>query len=224
MDGPIGLGRGQTHSAVQQTSTSIVVHNKLPTLLVLAAGQGRRFAGGGHKLEQALGKSTVLGQTLAQALATQMRVLVVTSPALEPLVARSVAGRDTVLLHDELDAGMGRSIAAGVAASSAASGWLVLPGDMPLVQVSTLRKVAAQLAHDPVVYAQHRGQRGHPVGFSAELYSELIALRGDEGARRLLARFAAQPVPVDDPGVLLDIDTAADLERARALLQPSAAA
>jgi len=35
----------------------------------------------------------------------------------------------------------------------------------------------------------------------------------DEGARRLLARYAAQPVAVDDPGVLLDVDTVEDLAR-----------
>ena len=111
---------------------------------------------------------------------------------------------------------MGRSIAAGVTAAASAPGWLILPGDMPLLRPSSIRAVAGQLLQDPVVFAQYRGQRGHPVGFSAELFSELIALDGDAGAKRLLARFAAQGVEVDDPGVLMDIDTATDLERARA--------
>ena len=33
----------------------------------------------------------------------------------------------------------------------------------------------------------------------------LIALTGDEGARRIVARYPAQAVEVDDPGVLADI-------------------
>jgi molybdenum cofactor cytidylyltransferase len=66
-----------------------------------------------------------------------------------------------------------------------------------------------------VVFAQHKGVRGHPVGFAAELYSELTALRGDEGARRLAARYPAIGVEVDDPGVLIDVDTEADLESVR---------
>jgi molybdenum cofactor cytidylyltransferase len=57
----------------------------------------------------------------------------------------------------------------------------VLPGDMPLVQSATLLAVANALDHHPVAYAQHRGRRGHPVGFGAELYSELVTLSGDEG-------------------------------------------
>ena len=57
--------------------------------------------------------------------------------------------------------------------------------------------------------------RGHPVGFAAELYSELVTLSGDEGARRLVARYPAQGIEVDDPGVLIDVDTEADLEQLR---------
>lgn len=187
----------------------------LPVVIVLAAGRGARFAGTGHKLEQALGDGTVLGRTLETALASQMRVLVVCSQALAAGIRTKVAARDMVVLPPAPRGaeGMGASIAAGVAAAASESGWLILPGDMPLIQVATLRAVAARLMQDPVVFAQYRGRRGHPVAFGAELYSELIALKGDEGARRLLARYAAQPVEVDDPGVLLDVDTVEDLAR-----------
>ena len=37
--------------------------------------------------------------------------------------------------------------------------------------------------------------------------------RGDEGARRVVARFGAQGIPVDDPGVLFDVDTQDDFSR-----------
>ncbi|MFY8016563.1 MAG: nucleotidyltransferase family protein [Inhella sp.] len=189
----------------------------MPVVLVLAAGRGSRFAGAGHKLEQPLGASTVLGRTLATVLGSQMRAVVVCTEALAPVVRKSVAARDMVVLSPAQAArGMGSSIAAGVAASSDAPGWLIVPGDMPLLHSSTLRSVAVKLMQDPIVFAQYKGQRGHPVGFSSELYSELMSLEGDEGARRLLARFAAEPVVVNDPGVLVDVDTEADLARAQA--------
>lgn len=188
-----------------------------PAIVLLAAGQGTRFGGTGHKLEQALGDSTVLGRTLASAIASRLRVVVVCTERFAPLVKGSVAARDMVVLTPEqASRGMGSSIAAGVMAASEAAGWLIVPGDMPLLRPDTLRAVAQQLQHDPVVFAQYRGQRGHPVAFSQELYSELTALQGDQGARRLLARYAAQPVPVNDPGVLLDVDTPDDLARVQA--------
>lgn len=198
--------------------------NARPAVVVLAAGRGSRFRGLHHKLMQGLGASTVLATTLANALATQLQVLVVTSEPLAELVARHVATRDMVVLpaadspaSEQL--GMGYSIAAGVAARSDASGWLILPADMPMVQTRTLNAVARELESHAVAYAQYRGRRGHPVGFAAELYSELVMLTGDEGARRLVARYPAQGVEVDDPGVLLDVDTEDDLARVRAAQQ-----
>jgi len=95
-------------------------------------------------------------------------------------------------------------------------GWLILPGDMPLVRPQTLRAVGRALDSAPVAYAQYRGRQGFPVGLSAELYSELALLSGEEGLRRLLARYPSNAVEVDDPGVLQDINTTADLERLRA--------
>ena len=89
-----------------------------------------------------------------------------------------------------------------MAERSGAPGWLVLPGDMPLVQSGTLLSVATALEQYPVVYAQFKGRRGHPVGFAAELYSELIQLGGDEGARRIMARYPAFGQEVADPGAV----------------------
>jgi molybdenum cofactor cytidylyltransferase len=187
-----------------------------PTIIVPAAGRGSRFAGPQHKLEQPFDGGTVLGSTVRRAIETQLPVLVVTTAAMAPLVAQQVATRDILVLSaGEAVRGMGYSIAAGVAERSGATGWLVLPGDMPLVRPGTLLAVATALEDHPVAYAQYKGRRGHPVGFSAELYSELIQIDGDDGARRVVARYPAHGVDVDDPGALLDVDTEADLDTLR---------
>ncbi len=211
-----------------------------PTIVVVAAGRGSRFGAALHKLEQEFGAGatpdegapstapeamldraspapTVLGSTLRNAVQSQLPVVVVTTAEHVATAARQVARRDIVVLSDEEAArGMGHSIATGVAERSGAPGWLVLPGDMPLVQPGTLLAVASALEQHAVVYAQYRGRRGHPVGFASELYSELILLQGDEGARRIIARYPAFGQEVADPGVLIDIDTPADLQAARA--------
>lgn len=192
-----------------------------PVVIVLAAGQGSRFAGARHKLVQDLGAGSVLGQTIGLAIESRLPVIVVTTQPLATEAARWVARRDVVVLPEVGSAGagmlgMGYSIAAGVAARPEASGWLVLPGDMPLVIPRTLVLVAQSLAHHAVVFAQYRGRRGHPVGFAAELFSELVQLSGDEGARRVVARYPSHGLEVDDPGVLVDVDTTADLAAVRA--------
>jgi molybdenum cofactor cytidylyltransferase len=186
-----------------------------PVVVVLAAGKGSRFAGVRHKLEQPLGTTSVLGSTLSNALGSGLPVVVVTTRALSASVQRYVAARDIVFAAEGPQAGMGDSIATGVAARAQASGWVVLPGDMPLIRPDTIIQVAAQLDNWPVVYAQHHGRRGHPVAFAAELYSELVKLAGDEGARRLLGRYPTHGVDVRDAGVMADIDTIEDLAAAQ---------
>jgi molybdenum cofactor cytidylyltransferase len=189
-----------------------------PTVVVLAAGRGSRFKGSAHKLEQSLGDLSVLGRTLRNAIESHLPVVAVTTQALAAGAAQVIAARDVVIVPPALAAlGMGHSIAAGIAARPDSPGWLLLPGDMPMVRPATMLAVAAALEQQPVAYAQYQGRRGHPVGFAAELYSELMMLSGDEGARRIVARYPAIGVDVDDPGALLDLDTEADLAAMRAL-------
>jgi molybdenum cofactor cytidylyltransferase len=187
-----------------------------PVIVVLAAGKGSRFEGTSHKLVQPLHGATVLGTTLDNVLASGLPMVVVTTEALAAECARVAATRDVIILSDANAArGVAYSIAAGVAARADAPGWLVLPADMPLIGPVTLRAVADALPGHAVVFAQYQGRRGHPVGFAAELLSELLALEGDEGARRLLARYPTHAVQVDDAGILVDIDTEHDLATAR---------
>lgn len=192
-----------------------------PSIIVTAAGRGSRFGGPLHKLEQPFDGSTLMGTTLRHAIESQLPVLVVTTQALAPLAAQHLAKRDILVLSPgEASRGMGYSIAAGVAERSGATGWLVLPADMPLLKSGTLLAVAKSLQEHPVVYAQYKGRRGHPVGFAAELYSELIQIDGDDGAKRIVARYPAFGVDVDDPGALLDVDTPADLATLRKFATP----
>ena len=177
---------------------------KFPTVLILASGRGARYrAGGGgtHKLEAMLGGREVLQVTIEAVRAAGL-----------PLHLEQWSGH----------AGMGEALASAVASTAQSPGWLVLPGDMPLVLPATLLAVAAAVrqgasAAQPSVDRQ----RGHPVGFSAMHRERLIALAGDQGARALLSELRAAgevtDVPCDDQGVLLDIDTPDDLVRAAAL-------
>ncbi len=187
-----------------------------PAIIVTAAGLGSRFGGALHKLDQAFDGATVLVSTVRHAVQTQLPVVVVTTAGRAAALAGLLAQRDIVVLTEVQAArGMGASIATGVVERSGAPGWLVLPGDMPLVQPGTMLAVAGALEQHPVAYAQYRGRRGHPVAFAAELYSELILLSGDDGARRVMLRYPAHGQDVEDPGVLLDIDTPADLDALR---------
>lgn len=174
-----------------------------PVVLVLASGRGERFkASGGqvHKLQALLGGRPVLQRTLDAVRASGL----------------------PWHLEEGGHPGMGDSIAASVRATAQAPGWLVLPADLPLVQPETLRRVALALMQGPatVVMPVFDGERGHPVGFAAPCGRALQALSGEGGAAPVLRQQAPEQrlsLPVDDAGVVSDIDTLADLARAEAL-------
>jgi molybdenum cofactor cytidylyltransferase len=114
---------------------------------------------------------------------------------------------------------MGDSIAAAVRATRDAPGWLVLPGDLPLVEPATLRAVADALARAEVVVPTFGGQRGHPVGFTAPCGVALAALSGPKGAASVLQARAVTELAVDDDGILVDIDTVQALAQAERRLR-----
>jgi molybdenum cofactor cytidylyltransferase len=68
-----------------------------------------------------------------------------------------------------------------------------------------------------VVVPCYKGERGHPVGFSAGCGFELMALTGDEGARKVMKAHAPLALAVEDAGCVLDVDTVARLAQAEAL-------
>lgn len=171
-----------------------------PTVLILASGRGERFTasgGQGSKLQAMLQGKTVLQHTLDAVRASGLPYHLESTP------------------HP----GMGDSIAAAVAATQHAGGWLVLPGDLPLVQPGTLCAVADALKHHAVVLPTFEGRRGHPVGFSGGCRDALLALKGHQGATRIVAAQAAMALTVHDAGAVTDIDTLADLERAAQMLE-----
>jgi molybdenum cofactor cytidylyltransferase len=66
-----------------------------------------------------------------------------------------------------------------------------------------------------IVLPAHEGEAGHPVLLDRSLFDELRTAELPEGVRSLIAAHAAEvrTVPVDDPGVLADVDTPADYRR-----------
>lgn len=189
--------------------------------IVTAAGASRRF-GPESKLHAPLDGLPLIERTLRALQALPLaEVLVVLAPGDETI--RAIAARlgfETVENPDPA-AGLGSSIACGARAlSRATDGALLCLGDMPLAPAAAGSKLIARYedcADGVVLVPVHGGRRGHPVLFDRAHFAALTALGGDRGARALLAGPAVVEVPVDDAGVLLDVDTPEDLAALAAL-------
>jgi molybdenum cofactor cytidylyltransferase len=99
----------------------------------------------------------------------------------------------------------------------------VLPGDLPLICASTLLTIASELESCNVVVPVYQGQKGHPVGFGAICREDLLCFQGDKGAASIAKKYAPKLLPVDDLGVVHDVDTLADLAFAEQIVLKRAA-
>lgn len=181
--------------------------------ILLAAGASRRF--GSHKLLASLADGTPLAAASACRLVRVLtQSLAVVRPGDAKLVALLKEQGLGIVECAQADLGMGRSLAAGIAAAHSADAWLIMLADMPYIRESTLRRLVELLESGvEMVAPSYNNQRGHPVGFSAKFGSQLLELHGDAGAREILSRHAASLtlLEVDDAGVLADVDTQADV-------------
>ena len=181
--------------------------------LLLAAGSATRF--GSDKLQHSLPHGVSMAVQSARHLKSQLpRVVAVVRPHSSDLAKNLSAEGCQVVVCENAAEGMGASLACAVRAAGVADGYLVALADMPFVRPSSIAAVRDALAGGaPLAAPFWRARRGHPVGVASEFVEELLSLRGDEGAKALLAANARRlvKIPVGDPGVIRDIDTPADL-------------
>jgi molybdenum cofactor cytidylyltransferase len=183
--------------------------------VLLAAGSATRF--GSQKLLARLPDGrAVIEAAVANLISARVGdIVAVIRPdaALESLLRSHGC---SIVVNDRASEGMGTSIAAAVAASPDAEGWLVSLGDMPSIRVDSISVIAnAMQAGAGIAIPVMAGRRGHPVGFSVKYREKLLALSGDTGARDIIRAEAPSvtEVAVDDSGIFADIDVPADLKR-----------
>ncbi|MCZ8377104.1 MAG: molybdopterin-binding/glycosyltransferase family 2 protein [Beijerinckiaceae bacterium] len=191
-----------------------------PGIVILAAGRSTRF-GAENKLLAPFEGQPMLARVLEIArTAGQGPLVVVTGHEAEKVEALAAGTGIRLVTNPEYRDGLATSLRAGLAAlPDGSEAAFVMLGDMPRLHPETLQRLAQQAVEQPGMEAfvpLFRGQWGNPVLVRRSLFPDLMALTGDQGARRLLEarRDRVAEVPVEDPGILADFDTPAALEAA----------
>jgi molybdenum cofactor cytidylyltransferase len=185
--------------------------------VIPAAGRSSRMgspkalmdAGGSSFLSRILG-------TLRDGAAAPLLVVVAdeTGPIAEE--ARKHGGE--IVLNPDPSGGPISSLQEGLrAVPPEALALLFCPVDHPLFAPTTVQALIRDFlrARPPLLVPVFRGRRGHPVLFGREIFPKLMEEGLPEGARTVVHRYLHDrlQVHVDDPGILIDIDTPEDYWR-----------
>lgn len=89
---------------------------------------------------------------------------------------------------------------------------LIIPADMPCVRAKAM--CALLEAESSIAIPSHDLSAGHPVMLRQELFEELLQYNGPHGLNGFLTAHLPQIkyIPVDDRGILLELNTAEDIE------------
>lgn len=182
--------------------------------ILLAAGCSKRF--GADKRLHPLPDGTPIAVASARRLASACRpTIVVIGPGDTALAALLKADRIETVVCTNAALGMGHSLSSGIAASAETDGWLVALADMPYIEPASYLAVLEALQNGAhLARPTYRQKFGHPVGFGAAYLPELLALTGDQGGKAIIASDGdnLRCCPVDDQGVIEDIDRASEIK------------
>jgi molybdenum cofactor cytidylyltransferase len=203
-------------------SESLVPRAPKVAAIILAAGRSSRMGSANKLMAELDGKPLVAHAADAALGARVERIVVVTGHEAER-VRQALGPRKLEIVHNpDYASGIAGSLAAGLAPlkDSAVDGVLVLLGDMPRIASSQLDRLISAfnpLEGRAICVPTFNGKRGNPVLWGRRFFEAMAHLKGDVGARHLIAENGdlVAEVAMPDDAVLTDVDTPQALDALR---------
>lgn len=184
--------------------------------IILAAGSSTRLGQPKQFLEW--NGQSLLRRAVAAATAAGCAPIIVVAGAAHARLAHELRGTSAeVVVNPEWERGLGTSIRCGVRRVLDSPALVLLVCDQPFVDVSAIAAlIAPWKANRPAMVASRYADTvGVPALFDRSCFADLLALPDDAGAKVLLRARPAEVIEVPFEAGAFDIDTPADLERAR---------
>jgi len=186
--------------------------------VVPAAGLSRRM--GREKILLPFGRSTLL-ETILETLAAAgvADVVTVLRPDLPEAADRATRAGARVIFNAHPEEDMLVSIRLGLEAiSPGAAAVFIWPADHPAVSRGTIELLAHRADPARALVPSYRSRRGHPALVGRDLVAAIGQIPPREGLRHLwrMKPDSLLEIPVEDPGVVQNIDTPGDYRQALA--------
>ena len=182
--------------------------------VVLAAGLSTR-TGERNKLLLPLAGKPLIAHAVEAALDSLACTVHVVTGHQSDQVAAALNDYTVNIVHNPNYAeGMSSSIKSGVRAlPTELDGVVLCLGDMPLVVSTHLDLLINNFSFEVACAPYYKGRRGHPVLFPRSMFSDLLQLSGDTGARILLEQLESTILQIDvnDEGIFFNVNRSTDL-------------
>ena len=195
--------------------------------VILAAGESRRMGKPKQLLELCGEKIVRIVAKKTLQVGFERVVMVLGHRAREIAGLVGDLGGLELVVNDRYMDGMSTSLIEGIRAlGSGLKAYMIVLADQPFVRIDTMRRIVEEYirrsrgSDEPLmVIPRYMGRRGNPVLISPALTSDIMGLSGDVGARVLIHRYGDRVlyIDVEDPGILVDIDSPEDLKKVEEL-------
>ncbi|WP_339201823.1 nucleotidyltransferase family protein [Peribacillus sp. FSL P2-0133] len=185
--------------------------------IVLAAGYSSRA--NAFKMTLPMGQMSVLEQTISKFEGLCSRIIVVAgfqAEIIQEEIAKIISKNAysfqiKFVYNDYFNQGMFHSIQKGCNEVNAPT-FFITPGDCPLVKKETVQLLAKHKGN--VVIPSFDNKGGHPIKLSIEVKQKILETNPESNLRVVLGGYEKQYMNVDDAGVLMDVDTPEDYQKA----------
>ena len=185
------------------------------SVVILAAGTSSRL--GSDKLSLRIGNKSILEHTINRFFIDAIAEIIIVTGKFKPdLQKKNTSPKIKYVNNPDYAAGMSSSVKRGLECISPSSDAVfIMPADIPLFDVKTVLHMIDVFMPNKIVIPTYHGKKGHPVlldrFFTKQCVNEQSekilydVIKKNEGAVELL--------PVEDEGILFDIDTTEDYEK-----------
>ncbi len=187
----------------------------MTAIIILAAGASTRL--GSAKQNLLFEGKTLLQRAMETAIASGCNPVIVTLGANAEVIKPTLKSfKIRIIYNEDWQEGMASSIRLSIGMlkklAPDADSVILMLCDQPFVDESVLNQLIGEKTKNGIIAATYNKTIGVPVLFDQKYFDELLLLKGQEGAKKLLMKFADDVLPVPFPLGAVDIDTVEDYE------------
>lgn len=188
----------------------------LTALLILGAGNSSRLGRPKQLLE--IKNSTLISHTIDEALKISCQARVLVLGAYNEKIKENLTHEDVVIVHNKnWESGMASSIQVGLnylIEHYDPDQVLILLCDQPFINQKLMEQLIdlKRKEQKGIVGSYYGGTVGVPVLFDRKYFPDLQALKGKEGAKKLVRKFGDDVGSISFPKGNIDIDTESDFK------------